>query len=118
MKKGVFKMMEMLHEQLINLAIILLVGFVGWVTKTATGYLKKKGLVSQLESHKQLVNLVVNGVEQAYTHLHGKEKLNMAKIEVIKLANSKGVKISANDLDMLIENAVKEMNSTIKESLK
>jgi hypothetical protein len=110
-------MMEMLHEQLVNLAIVFLTGFIGWVAKSATNYLKKKGLISQLESHKQLVSLVVNGVEQAYTHLHGKEKLNMAKIEIIKLANSKGIKISENDLDMLIESAVKEMNSVVKKEL-
>jgi ribosomal protein L20A (L18A) len=47
----------------------------------------------QLESHKELVKIVVAGVEQVYAHLHGKEKLNMAKIEIIKLANSKGIKV-------------------------
>jgi hypothetical protein len=110
--------MEGLHEAILNLAIILLTGLVGYVAKHATSYFKKKGLVSQIESHKQLARLVVGGVEQAYSQLHGKEKLNVAKIEFIKLAQAKGIKVSEKELDIVIEAVVKEMNDTIKKELK
>jgi hypothetical protein len=106
---------EMLHEQIINLAIVLLTGLVGYIGKQLGEYFKKKGIIAQIESHKELAKLVVTGVEQAYAHLHGKEKLNMAKIELIKLANSKGLKINEKDLDIIIESVVKEMNDVKKE---
>jgi N-acetylmuramoyl-L-alanine amidase len=106
--------MEMLHEQIINLVIVLLTGLVGYLGKQIGEYFKKKGIVSQLESHKELVKLAVTGVEQAYAHLHGKEKLNMAKIEIIKLANARGIKISEKELDIVIEAVVKEMNDAVK----
>lgn len=106
--------MEMLHEQIINLVIILLTGLIGYVGTQIGNYFKKKGIITQLESHKELVKMVVNGVEQAYAHLHGKEKLNMAKIELIKIANAKGIKISEKELDIIIEAVVKEMNDLVK----
>lgn len=107
-------MNSMINQELINLAIVCVTGFIGWVTKEVSGYLKKKGMVAQLESHKDLVSVVVNGVEQAYSQLHGKEKLNMAKIELIKLASSRGIKLDEGSLDMLIESAVKEMNNAVQ----
>lgn len=107
--------MESLHAEILNLALILLTGLVGYVAKHVASYFKKKGILSQIESHKELAKLVVAGVEQAYTQLHGKEKLNVAKIELIKLANSKGLKVSEKELDIIIEAVVKEMNDSIKE---
>lgn len=105
---------QMLHDQIINLVIICLTGLVGYLGKQIGDYFKKKGILSALESHKELVKLAVTGVEQAYAHLHGKEKLNMAKIEIIKLANARGIKISEKDLDIVIEAVVKEMNDAVK----
>lgn len=109
--------MEGLQEQIINLIVILLTGLLSYVGKHVADYFKKKGIVAQLESHKEIVQLAVTGVEQAYKHLHGAEKLNMAKIETVKLANSKGIKISEEELDILIEAVVKEMNDIKNEIL-
>jgi LL-H family phage holin len=111
------KDMEMLHEQILNLAIVLLTGLVGYIGRHLAEYFKKKGIVAQIESHKELAKIAVAGVEQAYAHLHGKEKLNMAKIELIKLANSKGLKVNEKDLDIVVEAVVKEMND-IKNEIK
>lgn len=107
--------MEMLHEQLVNLLALVLSGVLAWIGSGVTSLLKKKSVVTELESHKQLVEMVVNGVEQAYKTLGGKEKLDMAKIEILKLAKSKGIDISEGDLDMFIESAVKSMNGVVKE---
>lgn len=108
--------MESLHNEIMNLIAVILAGCVGAVTKYAVAYLKKKGIMSKIESHKQLAHIVVGAVEQTYKHLHGEEKLNLAKIELLKMAKDKGVKISEKELDVIIESAVKEMNKAIKES--
>ncbi len=108
--------MENLQLEIINLAIVVITTLVGWVTKNAVAYLKKKGIISKLESNKALVKIAVDAVEQTYKTLHGKEKFNMAKAEVVELAQSKGIKITEKEIDLLIESVVKEMNETIKEN--
>jgi hypothetical protein len=43
--------------------------------------------------------------------------LNVAKIEFIKLAKEKGLKVSEKELDIVIEAVVKEMNDAVKKEL-
>lgn len=108
--------MEMLQVEIINLIALIIAGCVGMVTKAVMSYLKKKGIIAKIEGNKEIANIVVGAVEQTYKHLHGEEKLNLAKIEVVKMAKDKGLKIGEKELDMLIESSVKEMNKAIKES--
>lgn len=110
--------MESLQVEIVNLVILILAGTLGVITKYITSFLKKKGLLAQLQSNKEIVNIVVGAVEQTYKHLHGAEKLNMAKLEVVKLAKSKGLKITEKELDLLIEASVKEMNKAVKDEMK
>lgn len=108
--------MEMLQAEVINFLAVVIAGCVGIATKAVMSYLKKKGIIAKIEGHKELANIVVGAVEQTYKHLHGEEKLNLAKIELIKLAKDKGLKITEKELDLLIESSVKEMNKAIKEN--
>ena len=107
--------MDELQMAIVQGFILILTGLIGWVSKELAGYFKKKGVVAQMQSHKEIVKVAVAGVEQLYNNqLRGEEKLNMAKIEAVKLANSKGIKVSEKDLDILIEAVVKEMNDAMK----
>jgi hypothetical protein len=108
--------MEMLQAEIINFVVVVIAGCVGIATKAVMSYLKKKGIIAKIEGHKELASIVVGAIEQTYKHLHGEEKLNLAKIELIKLAKEKGLKISEKELDLLIESSVKEMNKAIKEN--
>lgn len=110
--------MQELQAELINILVLVITGVLGMVAKQIMSFLKKKGVVAQLESHKEIAKIVVNAVEQTYTQLHGEEKLNVAKIELIKLAKAKGIKISEKELDLIIESSVKEMNKVVKQELK
>lgn len=107
----------MLQAEIMNLVALILAGCMGVVTKSVMSYLKKKGIIAKIASNKELANIVVGAVEQTYKHLHGEEKLNLAKIELIKQAKKKGLKISEDELDLLIESSVKEMNKAIKDSM-
>lgn len=109
--------MEVLHAEMINFIIVFFTVISGIVAKYVISYLKEKGIISKLNSNKELVGIAVRAVEQTYKHLHGEEKLNLAKIEVIKLAKSKGIKISEKELDLMIESSVREMNKSVKEEL-
>jgi hypothetical protein len=110
--------MEAIQVEILNLVVAVLVACVGLVTRHVVKYLKGKGIIVQLENNKELVNIVVKAVEQTYKTLHGEEKLNMAKLEVVKLMNEKKIKISEKEIDLLIEASVKEMKDVAKEELK
>lgn len=109
--------MESLHTEIVNLIALIIAGGLGLIAKQIASYFKKKGLVAHIESHKEISKIVVGAIEQTYKHLHGEEKLNLAKIELINFAKEKGLKVSERELDMLIEASVKEMNKAVKEEL-
>ena len=110
--------MESIQAEIINIIVLLVAGMMGFVAKYVTSFLKKKGILSQLQSNKELVNIVVNAVEQTYKHLDGKEKLAKAKIDISELAKSKGLQITAKELDLLIEASVKEMKKSVNQEIK
>lgn len=108
-------MVEM-QAEILSIFMAVIIALVGLVTKHATRYLKSKGVLAKLESNKELVNIVVKAVEQTYDHLEGNEKLNVAKLELVKLMSEKKIKISEKEIDIMIEAMVKEMKETIKEN--
>jgi len=110
--------MESLQVEIVNLVILIVSGLMGIASGYVTSYLKKKGVVAQLEGNKEIVRIVVNAVDQMYKNLKGEEKLDLAKLEVLKMAKSKGLNISEKELDLLIESTVKEMNKSIKNEIK
>lgn len=109
--------MEAIQTELISLLSTIIVALIGLVTQKAVVYLNQKGVITKLQANKELVSIVVNAVEQTYKHLGGEEKLNVAKIELIKVMNEKKIKISEKEIDLLIEAVVKEMNDNIKKEL-
>lgn len=109
--------MEAIQTELINFVIVVITALVGWITQKVTSYLKQKGVIAKLEANKELVRIVVNAIEQTYQHLNGEEKFKVAKIELVKLMNEKKIKISEQEVDILIESVVKEMNDAIKKEL-
>lgn len=106
-----------LHQELVNFAVAVLTTCVGIVTTYITRYLKNKGLIAKMQSNKELVNFVVLAIEQAYFHLKGEEKLNLAKVEITKLLKEKKIKISEKELDILIEASVKQMKESVHKEL-
>ena len=110
--------MEELQAEIINVAVIALTAFIGWATKQVTTYLKKKGVVAQVQNNKEVVGIVVNAVEQMYKGLKGEEKLDLAKIELLKLMNQKKIKITDKELELMIESVVKEMKDSAKDVVK
>lgn len=101
--------MEQFQAEIINLVVLILTTCVGLATKSLMAYLRKKGVIAQLDTNKKTVNIVVNAIEQLYKEYDGEEKLRLAKIEMIRLLEDKKIKINMADLDLLIESAVREM---------
>lgn len=62
------------------------------------------------DTKKELAILTVRYVEQVFTTLHGKDKLEKAKSAFIKVLNERGIEISESEIDILLEAAVNLMN--------
>ena len=110
--------MEAIQTEIISLVIVVIGVFMGIVTQKTASFLNSKGFIVKLENNKELAKIVVNAVQQTYKELNGAEKLNAAKSEFIRLANEKGIKVSENEMNLLIESTVKEMKEAVEKELK
>lgn len=89
---------------LASVVITCLFGYIGLaVKKTYTKYVDN-------QVKKDVVETTVNYVEQVYTDIHGNEKLQAAKDVVIGILNEKGINITDDELETLIEAAVYGLN--------
>ena len=70
---------------------------------------KAKKLINT-DIKKAIVRDTVKYVEQVFRDVHGAEKLDAAKDKAVALLREKGVKISDEEIIVLIESAVSEMN--------
>ncbi len=64
------------------------------------------------DTKKEIAMLTVRYVEQVFTALHGKDKLDKAKSAFVKMLNDKGIKVTDDEVTMLIEAAVHQMNES------
>ncbi len=107
-------MLEMLSSNIIEILstiIVAVASFIGVSIKKAyTKYVDTK-------TKKEIVALTVKYVEQITKNalIANEDKLEMAKKKALEWLNSKGLKVSETELDILIESAVSELKHSIKE---
>lgn len=68
------------------------------------------------QSKRDVVKTCVNAVEQIYTDLHGQEKLDKCIESAASMLSEKGIAITELEIKMLIESAVNEINSAIRDA--
>lgn len=107
MEDYVLKMLAYLLVALVNVAM-------GYVIL----FLRKHKIVKEIQSHKELVDIAVKAVQEAYVHLDGTQKFELAKEWIVKTANAKGLKISDKEVDFLIDAVVKESKIKFGEAWK
>ena len=73
-------------------------------------YSKTIQRLSDNEVIRNIIEHTVEYVEQVFKDIHGKDKLNEAKTKIIKILNDKGIKLTDEEIEILIESAVKQMN--------
>ena len=104
-------MMELIQDNLIQILatiITAVASFIGVSIKKAyTKYVDTK-------TKKEIVDLTVKYIEQIYKGImiSNKDKLSKAKEKALEWLNSKGLKISDTELDILIESAVNGLKKT------
>lgn len=105
--------MEILHDNLIQILatiITAVASFIGVSIKKAyTKYVDTK-------TKKEIVNSTVEYIEQIYKNVTvtNEEKLAKAKEKALEWLNTKGLKISDTELEILIESAVNGLKKELK----
>lgn len=104
-------MMELIQDNLIQIlatVITAVASFIGVSIKKAyTKYVDTK-------TKKEIVEATVKYIEQIYkgVMISNENKLSKAKEKALEWLNSKGLKISDTELDILIESAVNGLKKT------
>lgn len=93
-------------KELITTAVIALFGWLGLQAKN----LYKKLITTKIAQN--VCRTTVRYVEQVYKDLHGEEKLHKAMERAAEILASKGIYISENELESLLEAAVNEFNNS------
>lgn len=98
-------------NQLLDILLPILATFLtGLFTYIGTRLKKVYEEKVNTETAKTVAEDAVKFVEQVYTDLHGKEKLEKATEQVAEVLQSKGITISEAEITMLIESAVYGLN--------
>lgn len=106
--------MDQLTQALINLLIVVIGLFATFVGQEGKKFLKKKGLLAEMESKKKYVDIVVKALQQTYAAGEGEAKAKEAKDELVSYFVKNGINFTHAELDLLIESAVKGMKDGIK----
>lgn len=101
-----------MNTEILSTYIVKIVGILLMMCFTYLGVAAKKLYQKYINtSEKQTVaRIVVQAVEQMYKSLHGDDKLNKALEMMSSLLAEKNIKISAEEMRVLIESAVGEFN--------
>ena len=96
-----------MKEILVQIVPIILAGIgtflVGIIKAKYTEYVNT-------DTKKEIAMLTVRYVEQVFKTLHGGDKLKEAKSTLVKMLNEKGIEISEDEVNLLLEAAVHKMN--------
>ena len=86
-------------------------GIIGVVITVLLAFVRKKySEYVNTDTKQKLVNDTVYYVEQVFSTLHGKEKLEKAKSTLVTLLAQKGIGFTEEELNVLIESAVNQLN--------
>lgn len=101
---------EILNQALSILVPALATAIAGWFAYLGNRLKNAYQEKVNNETAQAVVKDVVQFVEQVYTDLKGKEKLQKAIEQVSTILQSKGIKITETEIMMLIESAVFSLN--------
>lgn len=98
------EMVSIYAPQLLEAVLYLIVGL---LVLAANKYIKP---IMQNKVIQAIAKNVVLAVEQTYKDLHGEDKLNKALDAFSEMLATKHIKISANEMIVMLESALAELN--------
>jgi hypothetical protein len=111
--------MDIMNQMILPAFSSVLLAIIGLAVSYVIKLLKSKGIIAKLEANKSVVAIVVNAIEQIYknTDTKSEDKLQAAEDYISKILSNKGIKVSADEIRVLIENSVREINTTVQKEL-
>lgn len=109
--------MEQVIDALLQAALLVLLALISYGAKVFTAYLKKEGMIAELEAKQAYVDIAVKAAEQMFKEADGPAKFNKAKSQFVDWLNKNKIKFTDAELDSLIESAVKNMKDGINAGL-
>lgn len=106
------ELMVELQPILLNLAATILTALGSYVALKIKAIYQEK---VNTETKQKVVETTCKYVEQIYKDLKGEEKLEVAKENIVKILNEKGISISETELEILIEATVNGFVHEFKE---
>jgi len=107
-----------LLAQVFMLLGVLLASFVLALLKKHVGVQKLKEIEAELTAKQEIVDTVVLFVQQVYAAYDGEEKYKMALVRATDLMNKKGLEVTPEELEILIESSVKVMKKAFGDAWK
>lgn len=107
-----------LIQQVLLVLVTVGVGFVIALLQKKFGIEKMKKFQIELESKKTLVSIAIKFIQQAYEDLDGEEKLELAMDWISEEFAKKGMNVSDEEIEGLIESTLKELKLQFKDSWK
>ena len=105
--------MEQVQGALFNLFATIIVAAIGILTKKIVAYLDKKGMVETIMAKETSVMIAVDAIEQIARNEKVPDKFKAAKHMAIDFLNKQGIKVTDEELEILIESAVAEINKNL-----
>ena len=101
-------MNQFFSQYIIQIFVIIVIAIATWVG-TQVKNLYRKYITTEIK--QSVARTVVRFVEQVYTDIHGREKLEQAMKKASEILAEYGITISEGELIALIEAAVNEFNN-------
>lgn len=101
-------MYQFFSQYIIQIFVIIIIAIATWVG-TQVKNLYRKYITTEIK--QSVAKTVVRFVEQVYTDIHGREKLEQAMKKASEILAEYGITISEGELIALIEAAVNEFNN-------
>ncbi len=103
------ELLNALLPHLLSIAVTVVMAIAGWVGTKLGKYIDEQKNSKQI---REIVAHTVRYVEQVAKDLGSEQKLELAKARVVDYANTKGLRISEIEVEILIEAFVNELNES------
>ena len=101
------ELINALMPHLVSIAVTIVMAIAGWVGTKLGRAIDEQKNAKQI---RDIVEHTVRYVEQVAKSMGSEEKLELAKARVVDYANTKGLRISEIEIEILIEAFVNELN--------
>lgn len=108
--------MEAVQAAILNAIYVILTALVGILTRKFVEWMNAKGLSEKLIAKEESVKVAINAVEKIAINEKGPEKKQMALEFLSTILAENGIKMSAEEMNIMIEGLLNEAEKEAKEA--